>query len=56
LQLELVERPVDDQAADDVVEVVVLDLERVQALTDLGFFLFGQRSIGHTVKNIMPVV
>jgi hypothetical protein len=33
----------------------VLDLQRLEALTDLSLFLFGQRSICHAVKNIMPV-
>jgi hypothetical protein len=35
---------------------VVLDLERLEALPDLGFFLFRQKGVGHAVKNIMPVV
>ena len=36
-RLKLVLRRIDDKASDDVVEVVVLDLERLQALADLGF-------------------
>src|SRR5688572_23750656 len=51
LQLELVLHRIDDEPVDDVVEIVVLDLERVQTLANLGFFLFGQRSIGHAVKK-----
>jgi len=44
-----------DQAADHVVEIVVLDFQRLQALPNLGFFLFGQGRVGHAVKNVMPV-
>jgi hypothetical protein len=34
---------------------VVLDLERLQALADLGFFLFGRVSLDHAVNDIMPM-
>jgi hypothetical protein len=34
---------------------VVLDLERQQALADVGFFLFGRRSLDHALRDIMPM-
>src|SRR5687768_7632101 len=52
-QLELVLRGVAHQAADDIVEIVVFDLERLEALTDLSLFLFGRRRIDHAVTNII---
>src|SRR5262245_35297532 len=55
LQLQAILHRVAGQAADHVVEIVVLDFQRRKALTNLGFFLFGQGRVGHAVKNVMPV-
>src|SRR5688572_22512677 len=52
LQLQPVLARLDHQAADHVVEVMVLDLQRLQALADLGFFLFGRSGVGHEVENV----
>ena len=54
LQLQPILPRLDHQAADHVVEVMVLDLQRLQALANLGFFLFGGRGVGHAIKHVKP--
>src|SRR5687767_2946429 len=55
LQLQPVLARLDHQAADHIVEVMVLDLQRLQALANLRFFLFRRRGVGHEVEDVMPV-
>src|SRR5207253_7266717 len=55
LQLQLILARIGTEPPNHVIQVVVLDLESVQALANLRLLLFGQRKVRHLWKRSCPM-